>query len=499
MYILLQKFKEVIISVLPISIIVLILNYTLFQFEPAQPLETAQIIRFIIGSLIIIIGMSIFLFGVDIAITPLGKMLGTTLTKSNSVFIVGIVGLVLGFLISIAEPALHILAGQVNTVTNGEISYWSLIIAVSIGLAIMVSLGLLRTIFNIALNKLLLILYLIIFVFSLFTPKEFMVIAFDSSGATTGAMAVPFLLSLCLGISSLKKKGKSSEEDSFGLVAIASAGAILGVLIMGVFSNAQNFTGDLNSDTPQSTSIIGPFIELLPQQIRDVLIALSPLLLLFIIMQIVSFKLPKKQVKKILKGMVYTTIGLILFLLGVNAGFMEVGKEVGYIMTLIKHDWLIVLVGFILGLVIILAEPAVYVLIRQIEDVTSGSLKKMSVVIALGIGVASAVCLSMIRVLTPSLELWHYLLPGYIIAFTLSFIVPEIFVGMAFDSGGVASGPMIGTFIFAYVQGVANGKNANLLTDGFGMISMVALTPLIALQILGLIYKIKLRKGGLKS
>ena len=488
MKILLDKFKEVILSVLPITIFVMFIHFAIV------PLESKDIIRFLIGSIFIIIGMTIFLIGVDTSVTPLGSMMGSFLTKSNSVIIVGVVGLFLGFIISIAEPALHILAGQVSDVTSGAINNWSLIIAVSIGLAVMIALGLLRKIFDISLNVLLTILYVIIFILALFTPKEFLVIAFDSSGATTGAMAVPFLLSLSLGIASMKRKGKSGNDDSFGLVAIASAGAILGVLVMGIFANTGNFSGDIQDDPFQNNTIMGPFIELLGSQIVDVLISLAPILAIFLVFQIFSFKLKKRDVGKVLQGMVYTAFGLVLFLLGVNAGFMKAGKDIGFLLSSLNKDWLLVLVGFILGLVIILAEPAVYVLNRQIEDVTSGSVKRISVIISLGLGVGVAVALSVLRVIIPTLELWHYLIPGYIIAFILSYIVPKIFVGIAFDSGGVASGPMIGTFIFAFVQGIADGKGANILTDGFGMIAMVALTPLIALQLLGLAYKLKSRR-----
>lgn len=488
MKVLLDKFKEVFLSVLPITVFVLFIHFAIV------PLDQKDIIRFVIGSIFIIIGMTIFLIGVDTSVTPLGTMMGSFLTKTNSVTIVGVVGFFLGFIISIAEPALHILAGQVSDVTSGAINNWSLIIAVSIGLALMISVGLLRKIFNVKLNVLLTILYAIIFVLAIFTPKEFLVIAFDSSGATTGAMAVPFLLSLSLGISSMKRKGSAGNDDSFGLVAIASAGAILGVLVMGIFANTSNFTGDIQDDLFQHDSIMGPFRDILGQQVIDVLISLAPILAIFIVFQIFSFKLKKRDVRKVIQGMIYTAFGLILFLLGVNGGFMKAGKEIGFNLVGLDKDWLLVIIGFVLGFAIILAEPAVYVLNRQIEDVTSGSVKRISVIISLGLGVGTAVALSVLRVIIPSLELWHYLIPGYLIAFTLAYIVPNIFVGMAFDSGGVASGPMIGTFIFAVIQGVADGKGANLLTDGFGMISMVALTPLIALQLLGLAYKVKSRR-----
>lgn len=487
MNVLLSKLKEVVFSVLPITVFVIILNLFII------PLDGTNFTRFLIGSVLIIIGMSIFLIGVDTSITPLGSLMGSYLTKSNNVYMVGIVGLFLGFIISIAEPALTILAGQVSGVTSGGINGWGLIIAVSIGLAIMIAVGLLRKLFDISLSVILLIVYSIIFILALFTPSVFLVIAFDASGATTGAMAVPFLLSLSLGISSMKKKGQSSSEDSFGLVALASAGAILGVLLMGIFSNVSSFSGDLEGSVITG-SVFGPFIDLLIPQLIDVIISLAPILAIFIVFQIFSFKLKKRLVIKVLKGMVYTTVGLVLFLLGVNAGFMQIGNDIGSLLAGLNKDWLIVLIGFFLGLIVIIAEPAVYVLTRQIEDVTSGSLKKSAVLISMGLGVAVAVGLSTIRVLIPSLEFWHYALPGYIIALSLMKFAPKLFIGIAFDSGGVASGPMIGTFVFAFVQGVADGKGANLLTDGFGMIAMVALAPLIALQILGIVYKYKSRK-----
>lgn len=489
MKILLNKFKEVVISVTPIIVFVMILNFTFL------PLATPQLFRFLIGSVSIIIGMSIFLFGVDLFITPLGEMSGTALTKSNNVTVIGIAGLLLGFFISIAEPALHILAGQVSQVSMNQIGFWDLIIAVSIGLAIMIAIGLIRSIFSFSIKITMFLCYLVIFILCLFTPVEYFVIAFDSSGATTGAMAVPFLLSLSYGVGKLKKKGHTSSDDSFGLVAIASAGAIMGVLLLGIVSNVSNLSGDLADEVDYGSKIIAPFIKELPTQIVNVLISLAPLVATFILFQFVFFKLKKKAVKRIIKGILYTMIGLILFLLGVNAGFMEVGKAVGTNIANLNMNWLVILVGFFLGFMIIMAEPAVYVLTNQISEVTNGSIKRSSVVVTLGIGVGVAVALASTRVVFPQIELWYYLLPGYIIALGMMPFVSSLFVGIAFDSGGVASGPMIGTFIFAFIQGVAQARGVNLITNGFGMISMVAFTPLVAIQILGLMYKIKTRKG----
>ncbi len=488
-----EKFKEVLFSVLPITIIVLILNFTIV------PLETPVLIRFIIGAVLVIIGLTIFLFGVDLAITPIGNHMGSTLIKSNKLWIVGAGGLILGFLISIAEPDLHILARQVEFVTSKVISMWGIIIVVSIGIAVLVALGLIRIVYNVTLRRFFTICYFIILFFGLFTPTEFLAIAFDASGATTGAMTVPFLLALNTGVTKLKKDSLSSEEDSFGLVGIASAGAILGVMIMGIVSKPENLTGSLNLSLSQSSSIISPFLNEIPSVSLQILLALSPIIVLFLIFQVISFKLSKKALSKILKGIVYAFVGLVLFLSAVNAGFMEVGSIVGYGAASMGNKFYAILVGFFLGLVTILAEPAVHVLTHQIEEITSGYVKRGSVFLSLSIGVAFSVALTIIKIMVPGVKLWHYLLPGYIIAIALMQFVPGLFIGIAFDSGGVASGPMTATFILAFAQGIAEAtEGADVLIDGFGVISMVALTPLIALQTLGFIYKIKTKKGGLE-
>lgn len=487
-----EKLKEVLLSVVPIVVIVLILNFTL------TPLETPLMIRFILGSIFIILGLSLFLIGVDIGIAPLANLIGSTIAKVNKLWIVIVAGLILGFFICVAEPDLIVFAKQVDLVTASQISSTSIILAVSVGLAILLSFGLARIVYNIPLYKILTVLYLIIFGIALFTPPAFLAIAFDASGATTGALAVPFILALSLGVSTLKKDTKSSEKDSFGLVAIASVGAILSVMILSIFSKNSEFSSDLNFTISDTTSILSPFINLISHTFEESFIALLPLLIMLFILQKVSFKLSSKAFRKILKGFVYSLIGLVLFLVGVNAGFMDVGTTIGYSIASLDNDFYIIAIGFVLGLVTILAEPAVYVLTHQIEDVTSGYVNKKSVLIALSLGVGLAIALSMIRILIPQIQLWHYLLPGYIIAISMTYFVPKLFVGIAFDAGGVATGPMTATFILAFTQGAAEAiEGANVLIDGFGMIAMVALTPIITLQILGLIFKLKSKKGGI--
>lgn len=493
MSILIDKFKEVLYAVIPIIIIVLILSFTI------TPLETTLLVRFLVGAVLIILGLSIFLMGVDIGITPLGNLTGVSLAKTNRLWIVIISGLILGFFVSIAEPGLLVLSNQVNLVTSGQISNISILIVVSIGLAVLLSLGFIRIFYNVPLNKVLIALYLLIFGLAIFTSAEFLAISFDASGATTGILAVPFILSLSAGISALKKGNETSEEDSFGLVSIASTGAIISVMILNFFSKSNGFTTEIETIVSESNSILKSFIEIIPEILRESFLALLPLLVILLVLQNVTFKMNKKALKKMLKGFTYAFIGLLLFLVGVNAGFMEVGSELGHILASFDNKIYVIVIGFIIGVVTIMAEPAVYVLTHQIEDVTSGYVKRKAVLIPLSIGVGFAVALSIIRILVPQIQLWHYILPGYLIAISLTFFVPKLFVGIAFDAGGVATGPMTATFILAFTNGAADEfQGANVLIDGFGMIALVALIPIITLEILGLVYRVKAKKGGIE-
>ncbi|SFM49193.1 Protein of unknown function [Gracilibacillus orientalis] len=493
MNILMSKLLEVVLAVLPITIIVVILNFTLTS------LDATLIIRFLIGAVFIIIGLSIFLLGVDLGITPIGKQLGKAIAKSNRLWIVIVAGLLLGFIISIAEPDLHILAGQVEMVTAGAIGKFILVVVVSLGIAVLLSLGLVRIVHNIPLFKILTVLYGIIFVIAIFTSPQFLAISFDASGATTGAMTVPFILALSIGISVLKKDSKASEKDSFGLVAIASVGAIIAVMLMSIITNQEELAGTMEQDHSVSGSIFGPFLHEFGHIAQEVILALLPIIVIFLIFQKLLFKLSKTTFRKIITGLVFTFVGLVLFLVGVNAGFMELGTELGHSIASLDNKAYIVIIGLILGIVTILAEPAVYILTNQIEDVTSGYVKRKVVLFTLAIGVGIAVALSMLRILIPELQLWHYLLPGYLIAVALMYVTPKLFVGIGFDSGGVASGPMTATFILAFTHGAADAiEGADIIVDGFGMIAMVALTPLITLQLLGLIFKMKSRKGGME-
>ena len=484
-----EKLKEVFFSVLPVTIIVILLNFTIV------PLGYNLMFRFVIGAMFIVIGLTLFLLGVDLGVTPFGAVLGDEITKRNKLWIVVSAGLVLGFFISYAEPGLLILANQIDTVTLGNISSSSILIVVSAGIACMMVLGFLRILFDLPLYIILNVSYLIVLILGFFVSEEFLAIAFDASGSTTGVLAVPFILALSFGISARKKNSKSSEKDSFGLVAIASVGAIASVMILDIFSKTSEFAGALPSSQFENLSIAGVFMREVFPAIHDSSVAFLPLLVIYIITILISKSISKRENRRMVFGFIYAFLGLIIFFIGVNAGFMEVGSLIGSHLVEQEKYIFLISIGFVLGIVTILAEPAVYVLTHQIEEVTAGYVKRRSVLVALSAGVGLAVALSMLRIVTSDIRLWHYLLPGYIISVMLTFFAPKLFVGIAFDAGGVATGPMTATFILAFTQGAANSyPNADLLADGFGMIAMVAMMPIITLQILGLVFKIKNRK-----
>ena len=487
MNILLKQLREVSLSVLPITILVIILNFSIV------PVGNEMLIRYIIGAIFVILGLGIFLFGAHLGIGPIGNLMGETIAKTNNVYLVGILGFILGFLITIAEPDLQILANQVNMASGGIVSSSLILIVVSIGVGLMVGVGLLRILFGRPLNRLFTLVYFIIFILALRVSEEFLAISVDASGATTGAMTTPFILALGYGVSQLKG-GKTSEEDSFGMVGLASTGPIFAIMIMSIVKGLMDIQGEVEVFVA-NTGILTPYFRIFPQILKESTLTLLPLFCLFLIFDKIKFKLNRKSRNTILKGLLYTYMGLTLFLVGVNAGFMEVGRLMGWGIAN-SYPWLLPIIGFLLGMVVVLAEPAVYVLTEQVEEVTAGHIQKKVILLALSIGIAFAVAMSMLRIMIPSLKLWHFLLPGFAIAAFLSYRVPPIFVGIAYDSGGVASGPMTATFVLAFAQGAADAiSTANVLIDGFGVIAMVAMTPLVAIQMLGLIFKRKSRKA----
>ncbi len=483
------KFKEVVASVLPVTLIVILLNFTI------TPLEAGQLPRFIIGAILVTIGLTIFLFGIDQSIEPIGHAMGGALAKSGKYPVVITVTLILGFFISYAEPDLHILAGQVDTVTQGQFNKTLMVVVVSIGIGVMMTLGIIRIIKSVPLRYVFTAAYALIFILSIFSPADFIAIAFDASGATTGAITVPFMLALAGGVAALKKDRKTAEIDSFGLVGIASTGAILGVLITGLIMGIDKLDGQLPPVVPDNGSLLQGYFDLLPTLARETLLSLAPIFLAYLAFQVVVFHHPAKAAWSNIKGLIITYIGLILFLLGVNGGFMDVGTELGVKLVALDSKIPVLIVALILGLVTVLAEPAVHVLTHQVEDVTGGYVRRNLVLGFLSVAVGLAIFMSVLRILVPEIQLWMYLLPGFGISVILAYFVPELFVGMAFDAGGVASGPMTATFSLAFVQGIAaQVPTADVVTDGFGMIAIVAMMPIISIQLLGALYQFKTRR-----
>lgn len=486
MNILTEKFLEVMQSVIPIYAIVLLIY--LFVID----IPFSILLSFTIGTVVVIIGLTIFLTGVDVGIAPIGESTGKGIAQSNRLSIIIIAGFILGFLIAASEPSVLVLGEQLETVSSGLIDGFQIVMIVSIGLAMMLVLGLLRIVFQWSLRTILILSYGFIFIMSFFTAEEFVAIAFDASGATTGAITVPFVLAMAGGIASLERNTKSSSEDSFGLIALASAGAIMAVMVYDIISPTGELTGSLDIAINTEVSIVSQYTTILMQQAIEVFITLFPIVAIFWLYQKFRPTLSKYQLNRIWKGNIYVYIGLTLFMTGVNAGFMNMGTIVGYTLGNEGMYFQLGLIGLIFGVVTIIAEPAVSVQTHQIENVTAGAIRRKPILISLCIGVGLAILLSIIRMIVPGLELWHLLLPGYIIALGLTFIVPNVFVGMAFDAGGVATGPLTATFILAFVQGAAEAiPTATVIGEGFGMIALVALMPILTLQILGFIYQMK--------
>ena len=477
---LLEKLKESLGAVLPIIGIVLVLCFSI------APIPNSVLMTFVVGAVLLIIGMMFFTLGAEMAMTPMGERIGTKLTNTRKISVVIVLCFILGFIITISEPDLQVLAEQVPSIPN-----YTLIIAVATGVGIFLVAAVLRMLFGIPLAYMLLILYPIIFILASIVPQDFLTVAFDSGGVTTGPMTVPFIMALGIGFSAVRSD-KHAENDSFGLVALCSVGPILAVLLLGLLYHPgeSGYEQTMIVKTDNSVEMWQLFQEGLPYYMKEMLISLLPIILFFFIFQIVSLHLHKKTLVKIIIGIIYTYIGLVLFLTGVNVGFMPAGNYLGQVIAGLSYPWIIVPIGMLIGYFIVKAEPAVYVLTEQVEELTSGAISAKAMGMSLSIGVALSLGLAMVRVLTGISILW-FLLPGYAVALGLTFFVPKIFTAIAFDSGGVASGPMTATFLLPFSMGACEALGGNVVTDAFGVVAMVAMTPLITIQILGLIYQIQ--------
>ena len=485
-----DKFNEVVRVVLPFILFVLFFNFTLV------PLGSELLGAFLISSGFIVLGLTFFLLGVDLGITPMGNQIGPLLGKTKRIWSLVLFAFIIGFFISYAEPALLVMSIQVEELSLGLLSASVLNVSVSVGIGVMVVVGFIRIFYNLPLYKILFVSYGLVLLIALSASPQMLAIAFDASGVTTGVLAVPFLLSLSMGVTNRRKDSKASEKDSFGMIAIASVGAILSVLILNIVFKPGFVSIQSLPELETSKNLLHRFSDIFFPVGQESVQSILPLFVIFLVIALLNRLFRTKLFKRISIGFIYTLLGLFLFLVGINASFIEVGRLLGSELILkFSAPW-VILIGFALGVVTILAEPAVAILTQQIEEVTSGYISRKAVNASLAIGVGLAIALSVLRVVVSEIQLWHYLLPGYLIALTLTLFVPKLFVGIAFDAGGVATGPMISSIVMAFVHGIANTQSgADILIDGFGMVAMVALMPVITIQILGLIFKLKMQRS----
>ena len=472
-----EKIKEALISALPITAIVYIMALTpLFDFSKVE------LITFSIGAVLLVLGIGLFSLGADLAMTPMGSHVGAGLSKQRKLGLLLSVCFVLGMLITIAEPDLQVLANQVSAVMNGTL----LVYTVGVGVGAFLLVAILKIVFKKQLSNILMLFYMALFMLALMLVlggnEALLPLAFDSGGVTTGPITVPFIMALGVGISSILGDRKS-QENSFGLVALCSVGPIMAVLVLGIFS-----TSGLTYQVPDytvSSDIVGAFTHAFAHTAKEVALALGMIVAFFLVCQVIFLKLPFKRLKRIAVGVVFTYAGLVIFLSGVNVGFMPIGYKLGYALAQGNSAFLIVF-GLVTGVLVVLAEPAIHVLNVQVEDVTGGSISKKSMMLGLCIGVGAAIGLSMIRIVY-DFSLVYYIIPGYFISLALSLFVPPVYTAVAFDSGGVASGPMTSGFILPFAIGACvrmQGAEA-VLRDAFGVVALVAMAPLITIQLLG--------------
>ena len=485
-----DKLAESFQSVLPIALIIIVLSVAFV------PLETGMFALFLIGVLLLVAGLGAFMLGADLSMLVIGEKMGATMTHSRKILLIAFLSFIIGIIVTVAEPDLQILAEQVPAVAQKTaLGNYLLILTVAVGVGIFLTIGMLRIVFHIPLHILLVCFYTVAFVLSTFVSPEFWAVAFDSGGVTTGPMTVPFIISLGVGVASIRSS-KDSKNDSFGLVALSSVGPIIAVLTLGIIFRIENveYVMEPLVQAENTRDVFFIYLGGMGEYAKEVSIALSPIIAFFVLFQALTRSFRKRQLVRILVGFVYTFLGLTLFLSGANIGFMPVGRMLGEELASLWGGWLLVPVGMVIGYFVVAAEPAVHVLNRQVEKMSAGAIGSSVMMKGLCIGVCVSLGLAMLRIVTGINIMW-ILIPGYVMALALSFFTPPLFTGIAFDSGGVASGAMVSAFVLPLAIGACNVLDpAAIMTQAFGCVSFVALTPLISIQILGIVYRRKTNK-----
>jgi len=475
-----SKLKESAVSVVPIMVIVVLLHFTI------TPLPEGQLTQFVLGGMFLLFGLSIFLIGADIGMVPFGQKVGSALTYKRNLPLILVASFAIGFAITIAEPDVQVLANQVLGIAP-ELNKAMLLVMIAVGVGIFLVVAMLRVVMQLPLNLLLLIFYGLVFLACAYSEPAFVGIAFDAGGATTGPITVPFIMAMGIGVASAVRS-KESGDNSFGFVGLASVGPIAAVAVMGMFNKLKMNGSDAATGGLADKSSLGPFLHEIPHVAWDITVALLPLIIIFLVFQAFLLKLPGEQVKRMLLGFMYSWVGLVIFMTGVNGGFTPIGKSLGMALGSIGSGWILLPIGLLLGAVVVCAEPAVWVLTEQVEEISGGYIKRRIMLFALSIAIAGAVALGMFRVIT-SVSIWYMLVPGYILSLALTMFCPKMFTAIAFDSGGVASGPMSTTFVLALTLGASFAIGGDPSMDAFGMVAMIAMAPLFTIQILGIIVK----------
>ena len=477
-----EKLKEAAASVLPVSAIVAGLCLVLV------PVDVGLMLSFLFGSALLILGMGMFTLGAEVSMTRIGNLIGARMTKSKKLWFILVVSLLLGIAITMAEPDLQVLAANVPALDKT-----ALILTVSVGVGLFLVLCMVRILFRISLRRLLIICYALVFLGAFLSERGMLSVAFDSGGVTTGPMTVPFIMALGVGVASIRSD-ENAKSDSFGLVALCSIGPVLAVMLLGIIYRPDTAAGAeiAVSQIETSVQLGADYLHALPHYLAEIAMALLPIFVFFLLFQVFALRLRKLPFVKILIGMAYTFLGLVLFLTGVNVGFSPLGYVLGGAMVEQGLSWLLVPLAMLMGWFIIDAEPAVYILNKQVEELTSGAISAKAMGMSLSIAVALANGLAMVRVLTGA-PILYFVVPGYLIALALTFFVPPTFTAIAFDSGGVASGPLTATFMLPLAMGACTAAGGNVMTDAFGIVALVAMMPLITVQIMGGIYVLKSR------
>lgn len=474
-----NKFMESLKSVLPIGLIVLALSITIV------PISTGDMFLFLVGIVCLVFGMSLFTAGAEMSMQPLGTKIGATVGLSKRIWIIAFISFIIGILVTISEPDLQILAEQVSGLEN-----MILILTVSVGVGIFLAIAVMRIVFNWSLTAIMIGFYSLAFALAFFVDASFLPLAFDSGGVTTGPMTVPFIMSIGAGVSMSKLSG-DDRNDSFGITGLCSIGPIISVLILGIVMKVEGtYIPTLSEPVPDTREGVVRFLHGFAEHAIDVLVALAPIIVFAVLFQLITHAFNKGQMIKMTVGVVYVLVGLAVFLTGANVGFLPTGTTIGTSLAGIGGGWLLIPVSMLLGYFIVKAEPSVYVLNKLVETMSAGAISGKTTGLGLSIGVSAALGLAALRIITGINILW-FLIPGYIIALTLSFFVPKIFVGISFDSGGVASGTMMSAFVLPLCMGACNALGGSVMTDAFGCVAFVAMAPIIAIQLCGFAYKVK--------